>query len=583
MNTQTTTGSGLTSRWNLENFCTDYSDNSWLNDLTELKKSLQKAEELLKDRELREKNPQFWLKALVDLLSDNGNRVIDLCLTTFLPYNLNSENREAQKAMNLLDNEFLKLRQQDDTLREILKETDITLPGYEYYLSFQRGLAEKTMSREEESLERELSRHTSLGWQKLSQTLFESTRVSWEQGEEKNTQELNRLLKHEDPHIREKAYSKKEELFQKIESALTALFNNSRGYYRTLNKKRGWNSSLEKSLYHNRVSEKTFNTMMEVLEESLPSMRKYYLHKARLLNRDKLSWAHKEAPVCTRSEKWTWDEACGFVLDNFRNYSPELAEFSEDLIKKGRVDGLPQKGKNGGGFCIISPKEKSSRILINFDGYFNWVMTLAHELGHAWHNHVQMDLPVQLKKNPTSLTETASLFAESLIVEEALKNAEGDTAFYLLEKQLSYHVDMITRLLTEHNLEILLEKEGEKRYLLPEELRTMSREAGKRVYGESLTDYHPWLWVNPGLSAFAESYSYCGFAYTFGLLFTLGLFSLRDKKENFQEFYRELLLNTGRKNCVDLAKDAGFDIEKRDFWQSGVDIIISQIEKFTEL
>src|SRR5438093_4814913 len=126
-------------------------------------------------------------------------------------------------------------------------------------------------------------------------------------------------------------------------------------------------------------------------------------------------------------------ESC--ICEQFVRYSERIAGFAERAFRERWIDAEPRTGKQGGGFCMgVRPGE--SRILMNYDGSFNSVSTLAHELGHAYHNlNLETRTPLQ-SDTPSTLAETASIFCDTLSFEAALRQASGPERLALLEASL---------------------------------------------------------------------------------------------------------------------------------------------------
>jgi oligoendopeptidase F len=281
---------------------------------------------------------------------------------------------------------------------------------------------------------------------------------------------------------------------------------------------------------------------------------------------------------------WTYPEAREFIIQTFHGFSDDLGNFAAQAFDKRWIDAQPRTGKVGGAYCTDLPKPGESRILANFDGSFSSVSTLAHELGHAYHSYVLRDQPQLLRGYPMTLAETASIFCETIIYNTAIGNSQGFERLSLVEGILSESTQVIVDILSRFYFEKALFAARQESELSADQLCAAMLDAQKATYGDGLNqdELHPYMWAVKG-HYYSPELAFYNFPYAFGQLFGLGLYAqYQNDPQGFPGVYRELLIETGRANAVDVCKTAGFDIESTDFWNQGLSAIVTHVNTFTK-
>ncbi|MGB7872928.1 MAG: M3 family metallopeptidase, partial [Anaerolineales bacterium] len=281
------------------------------------------------------------------------------------------------------------------------------------------------MSEVEEALAAELSLSGGNAWDKLQGTVTSQFTVDFELDGE--TQKLPmpaliNLRSHPDEETRHRAYDAENKAWDSVRETLAACLNGVKGEVVTLNRRRGRKDALESAIEQARIDRPTLEAMLTAMEASFPMFRRYFDHKAKLLGKEKLAWWDTFAPVGKTGKTYTFEEARDFVLANFENFSPELRAFAKRAFDNNWLDAEMRDGKRGGGFCMEVQGVKESRILVNFDGSQDQISTIAHELGHAFHNECayQFDKTPLQQLTPMTLAETASTFSETIATEAVL-------------------------------------------------------------------------------------------------------------------------------------------------------------------
>jgi pepF/M3 family oligoendopeptidase len=366
-----------------------------------------------------------------------------------------------------------------------------------------------------------------------------------------------------------------------IASALNAI----KGEVNTLNRRRNWASPLDAALFNNNIDRDTLDAMMAAARESFPDFRRYLRAKAVALGAapgSGLPWYDLFAPVGTGGRAWSYEEGSRFIVEQFGTFSPKMAQLAERAFSQGWIDAEPRPGKVGGAFCMgVRPGE--SRILSNFQPSIGQVGTLAHELGHAYHNLNLGQRTVLQRSTPMTLAETASIFCETIVSQAALHVVEPEEQLSILEASLQDACQVVVDITSRFLFEQQLFDQRQQRELSPDELCTLMLEAQQATYGDGIdqTILHPYMWAVKGHYYGSSFYNY---PYMFGLLFGLGLFArYQAEPHSFQAGYDDLLSSTGMGDAAELAERYGINIRDIGFWRASFDVIRSDIDRFESL
>lgn len=459
----------------------------------------------------------------------------------------------------------------EDAFIRAVRDDDSFPPEYSYFVSEIISRQSHLMSPEEEALAADLSVPGPSLWEHLQENLASSI------SDGETLTSLRSLASDDDRNVRKKAYERETALLRRHASAFAHALSGVKGSVALLDGRRGWKSPLERSLSESRTDEVTFNALIGAIEDSLPLFHEYFRIKARILGIDDFSFFDLFAPVGGNGRKYTFSDAAGIVLSSFSSFSPELGDFADRAVSSGWIDALMHEGKAGGAYDTYFPLRGESRVFMNFDGSYDSVLTLSHELGHAYHDHVLSALPMSLASYPMTLAETASTFSEKLVFQNIVENSSGPDAMFAVEQFLQSAAQTIVDIYSRYLFERSVFERITEGSLTADECCSLMLDAQNRAYGDALSVKHPYMWAVKS-HYYSADFSYYNYPYAFGELFALSLFQRRTE-EGFAEKYRNLLEYTGRAGAKDVAASISFDITKRDFWQSGIDFIASNIER----
>lgn len=454
---------------------------------------------------------------------------------------------------------------------------------HEFWVRRAATLAAHQMSAEEENLAASLRPMGLGGWAKLHGNMTALLTVDVEIEGEKKALPMStiRALAHDaNRATREAAYVAELASWRTVAMPLAGALNGIKGFQRELRARRGYQNDVEPTLIGNSIDAATLAAMQEACAAAFPDFRRYMKAKARALSVEKLEWFDLAAPIGKSESEWSWAESQKFLSENFGAYSPKMAEFSDRAYDERWMDAPPRRGKIGGAYCT-GTRPGESRILTNFDGSYNAVSTVAHELGHGYHNLcLENRTPLQ-REIPMTLAETASIFCETLALQAAIKDADKSERIALLDNSLSGSLQVVVDIHSRFLFESLVFAKRAEREQTESEFCELMLDAQRQTYGEDLASYHPYMWAVKGHYYGPMFYNY---PYTFGLLFGLGLYAIYQREpENFRAQYDEFLSECGMADAKTLADRFGLDVATPAFWTASLDVIRAQIDEFESL
>ncbi len=447
------------------------------------------------------------------------------------------------------------------------------------------------MSEAEESLAAELDLSGANAWSKLQGTITSQLSMDVEiDGEIQSlpSPALINLRTNPDEAIRKLGYKTELKAWESVKEPLAASMNGIKGAVNTLNKQRGRIDALHSAIDAARIDRETLDVMLAAIEASFPVFRKYFAAKAQRFGQDRLPWWNLFAPVGKSDTRYSFDEARDFILKHFAEFSPELHDLANTAFEKSWIDAEQRGGKRGGAFCMPIYGVKESRVLCNFDGSLEQVFTIAHELGHAFHNYCAFKAGKTILQSdtPMTLAETASIMCETIITEAVLSQVQSpEEELAILETSLisdsQVTVDIYSRFLFEREV---FERRAESE-LSAEDFSEIMERAQKATYGDGLDgrylQKYMWTWKPHYYSAYLSFYN---FPYAFGLLFGTGLYTIyQERGVDFIPDYMNLLASTGEGNAADLASRFDIDLHSFDFWEKSLQIIGKRVERYTQL
>jgi pepF/M3 family oligoendopeptidase len=595
------------SRWDLTNVYPSLDSKPFKSAVKKYKSMLDEMEVFFKKASKADsKTDPKKLGKLLGEAVDRLNAIFELS-NTILPYiesfvTTDSRNKDAMRALS----EFEQMSVQASILntkfqawvgklgRSTVKKAARTNPSakaHEFALNESVDQSKYMMSEAEEVLAAEMTLSGGNAFGKLQGTLTSQLSVDFELDgllQKLPAPALINLRSHPDETTRHRGYDAENILWAGVQETLAACMNGVKGEAITLNKKRGREDAVHESIDISRMDRATLNAMLGAMKDSFPMFRKYFKHKARLLGKEKLAWWDLSAPMGKTDKVYSFEEARDFIVENFNKFSPELGTFARRAFDNNWIDAEQRDGKRGGAFCMGISQVKESRILSNFDGSFDQVSTLAHELGHAFHGECAYQTgKTELQQvTPMTLAETASIMCETIVTEAVLERVtDPQELLAVLEAQINGAAAVIVDIYSRFLFETEVFERREKAELSADELNDIMERAQKATFGDGLDERYlqkfMWTWKP---HYYSPNLSFYNYPYAFGLLFATGLYAIYKKHgADFVPDYKNLLASTGEERAAELADRFGINIRTSKFWADSLAIIGRQIERYCEL
>ncbi len=463
---------------------------------------------------------------------------------------------------------------------------DPFLGEYAYLLRTMQDDAKYTLDEKVEEALAKMNLSGGSAWENL-QAYLTSTVTADYRGEKLTLSAVRNLAYDPDPAVRKDAYEAEVACYNKIRDGVCFALNSLKQQVTTECELRKGGSPLEMTLRASRMKKTTLDAMIRAIEEYLPVFWKYLRAKAKLLGYEGgLKWWDLFAPMGKNTATYTVEDAKQYLLDHFRPFAPDMADMMAQAFDEAWIDFYPHAGKVGGAFCANLPMIRQSRVLTNFDGAFGDIVTLAHELGHAYHGMmIEAHRPLNLDYS-MPVAETASTFNETVVMNAALDEAtDPEVKLGLLESQLQDTTQIMCDIMSRYWFETAVFEKAKQGFAFPDELCEMMKQAQKRGYGDGLDldTLNPYMWVCKS-HYYSAGLSFYNFPYAFGGLFAAGLYAqYRREGEAFLPKYRALLKATTVSSVEDVARMADIDLGDVNFWRSSLEIFKDRVDQFLKL
>ena len=626
--------------WDLGSIYPDINSEKYKSDLAKLTEGIKTLKALNDQAENPDQknhlNIQNWIADFFKADDILGPLANTLAAYSYSIYSVDTTSKSLLDNLNqvesLTDQYEIQLNRFSHTVaknRGILSEFYVNFPQYrKYEFSINEMLEDDihTLSPELEGIIAKLQQTGGRAWDRLHEQLISNLKDP-ETGKLFN--ELRNDAYSPDARLRKESWQKEIALLKQNEIAFAASLNNLKGETLSLLEERSWNCAIDRALSSSRMKKETLDALIAAIEESLPQWRRYLKAKAEYLKNHNATAStncgkekglafydlfapldgntasdgntntagqtetgcNTATPSATNnraaseesllSKNWTFEEARDYIVKEFTSFSPVMGDFAKNAFDKNWIDARVHPGKVGGAYCQDFYVQKESRVLSNFTGAFSDIITLAHELGHAFHFFCIKDKDYRNANYPMTLAETASTFAETIVKQDILKTASKEDRIKILELDLQDTCQVLVDILCRFYFERSVFEERQNGELTSEDFCRLMADAQERSYGDGLSaQRHEYMWAVKS-HYYSVDLDFYNFPYAFGQLFAAGLYS-RYKKEGkaFVDIYCNLLSDTGSMSCEDLCFKAGFDITKKDFWKSGIDFYINEIEQF---
>ena len=578
--------------WNLNDLYTGYDSEAFQQDFAALDTHINAMNALAES--LGQRDPHSTLKAIIEQLS--AYQTLTRRLGAYLSLR-QSANTADQQTVSMNSRFQIKTSQSALASTRFQKwiaaqDLDALIPGdplfqqHAFWLQEIRSHAAHTLSDEVEDAIGKMELNGSNAWAQLQEYMTSTVAVTMD-GQDYTLSSIRNLAYSTDPTVRKKAYEAELKAYDKIKDAVCFALNSIKGEANTVSELRHFDSVLDMTLFNSRMRKETLDAMFTAIDEALPRFHAYLRHKAELLGyTDGLPFYELFALMGKSTRTFTTDEAKAYLIQNFTPFSKDVAGIIERAFDEEWIDFFPRKGKVGGAFCCNLPMLKQSRVLTHFDGSLSDVVTLAHELGHAYHGHrIENHSPLNTRYS-MPVAETASTFNETVIMNAAIRDAASDEEkMMLIESTLQDVTQVICDIYSRYLFETEVVEKRKDGFLFSDDLEDIMLRAQKKAYGTGLdhNQLHPYMWICKS-HYYDAGLNFYNFPYAFGCLFAKGLYAQYQKEgPAFVDKYNRLLEATTVSSVEDVAAMAGIDITQPDFWRDSLAIVETMIDEFIAL
>ncbi len=477
---------------------------------------------------------------------------------------LMQKNNATTKANTLFEKYISEVKDLDTVIGE-----DAFLQEYSYLLHETQKSSKYLLN---EAVEEALSRMDISGgqaWSDLQSYLTSTVKVDYK-GTTTTLSSIRNMAYDADPEVRKSAYEAELAAYDKIKDAVAFSLNSIKMQDISACEMRGHASPLDKVLFNSKMQRDTLEALLEAMKEYIPNFQGYLKAKAEALgHKNGLPWYDLFAPMGKSDKKYSVEEAKAYLMNIFEKENPRLAEIVDRAFEENWIDFFPREGKVGGAFCAGLDEQKQFRVLSNYDGSMSDIVTLAHELGHGYHNFMIFDNRPLNMHYSMPVAETASTFNENIVVNYAIANASSDDEkLSLLEGQLSDVTQIICDIYSRFLFESKVVNNRSNSFMFADDLCKIMLEAQKEAYGEGLDSevLHPYMWVCKG-HYYSAGLGFYNFPYAFGGLFARGLYAkFKQEGPAFLEKYNYMLKETPVRSVEDVAKICDIDLTNKEFW-----------------
>ena len=556
--------------------------------------------ELLNDNISTQKFSEMLIQ--LEKISERLNMVTGFA---HLQYSSNTSSNEYSALvteMELLGTEISnKLIFFDIWFKNILKETDANRiiqtisPVYKHFLTHKRILGKYTLSEKEEKIVNIFEVTGPNALVKIYDRMTNSFEfvLNIKQNNKItrkkfiNKEKLMSLVRSNKSEERKAAYKSLFNVYENNSGVLGEIYLNLIVQWHDENIKiRGFDSPISVRNVYNDISDGVVSTLLDTCKRNSFIFHKYFNLKAKMLKLKKLERYHLYAPLVKKGmvqKRYTYEQAVNIVLNVFESFDPKFRDYARIVFNKNHVDSEIRKGKMSGAFCSTITPKLTPYVLLNYDGMYRDISTMAHEFGHAIHSICSSNLPIAVSHAPLPLAETASVFAEMLLNEKIAEDMTEQERSILLAEQID---DMYATIMRQSYF-TLFEIDAHNKVIESnaniDNIATLYKKNLQDQFGNSVIVSDDFMWEWTYIPHFYHTPFYC-YAYAFGNLLVLSLFQMYKKEgKSFIPKYLNLLSAGGSKNPETLLTEIGFDISNKRFWQQGFDLLSEKIDDLEKI
>jgi oligoendopeptidase F len=469
---------------------------------------------------------------------------------------------------------------EDKKLNSLIKENK-DLQRYQPYLRDVRVFKKYQLSEELEKMLLEKSATGGAAWSRLFDETINNLKFPFDK-KTLNSSQIFDLLCNKDEKIRRKAAKIIGQVLQENSKILAYITNILAKDKDISDKWRGFAQPISSRNLSNFIEDEVVESLIKTVKKNYPAIsHRYYKIKAKILGKKKLHYSDRNAPVSLAENKLiAWDEAKEIVASAYNSFSPKLAKLGQKFFDNDWIDVGVKDGKDSGAFAHPTVPSVHPYLMLNYQGKVRDVMTLAHELGHGVHQVLSGKQGCLMAGTPLTLAETASVFGEQLTFQEILRREKNlQKRKLIIAAKVEDMINTVVRQIAFLDFESKVHNERKKGEISIDKLNQFWMEVQKESLGDVFTfdDEYKYYWSY--IPHFIHSPFYV-YSYAFGDCLVNSLYGVyKSGLSGFEDKYFKMLEAGGTLHHKDLLAPFGLDASKADFWQKGLDVIISYIDE----
>lgn len=452
-----------------------------------------------------------------------------------------------------------------------------------------RRIRDWYLSEDEERTLSQFRQHGPTAFGELYDQISGALKVSIPSKGEVGLAEASGYLRSPSEALRREAWVGIQEAWKSHQEAVAAILNGLAGWRLEEYRKRSSKTPihfLDQPLVNARIERATLDALMGAIQQEIEIPRRALRAMAKCLGKSRVDpWdLLAPSPKAPKDLAIPFEEGLAKVQATFADIDPEAGKFIQRMAVDRRIEGRVLPNKRQGAYCTNFMKSRRPVVFQTYMGSLEDISTLAHELGHAYHSWVMRDLPLVQTDYPMTLAETASTFAETALSDSMMATGTPEMRFELAWSAIVDAVSLLLNIPARFDFEKSFYEKRESGFVSPRELCELTDQAWRKWYGGDLSQTEDQFWMTKLHFSIADR-SFYNFPYAFGFLFSLSIYSRRERMgEKFGASYQAILRDTGRMTAEKLIeKHLGEDIRRPEFWLKSLEIVDEKVSAFEKL
>ena len=473
-----------------------------------------------------------------------------------------------------------------EKIKEFYKE-EPRLLEYEFVLENIYRFKAHILSKSEENILSIMSKtfeNPETTFESLTDTDMTFGKIIDEKGCEVTLTESNysTYISSKDRTVRKSAFELLFKTYSSFKNTLANTFKGNVDILTSVAKIRKYNSSIEASLFQDNVPLSVYQNLIDTVHSNMDKIYDYYKLKKEVLNLDELHSYDIYAELVEEIDTdYTFDEAKELVIDALSVLGDDYVNNLNKAFDEKWIDIYPNKGKRGGAFSS-GFYDTNPYLLLNFEGKFHDVSTLAHELGHSMHTYYSCkNNPYQYSSYKIFVAEVASTVNELLLNKYMYKKAKTKKEkLFLLNQLLELFKSTIYRQTMFAEFEMDVHKRIENGEVLTEkDISDIYYKLNELYFGDNvhLDDLIRYEWER------IPHFYYDFYVYMYALGLSAACYivdGILNNKENAIENYLNFLKSGGSNYPIEELKIAGVDMNKKEVIENALNMFEDTIKEF---